>query len=78
MQRVSPHSILSDVGLRRGHDDIVLKGYLLAFLRVEEVSISILKGIDPIFSRCHALDDEASTGVGLRHSQQGFFLKDGI
>ena len=61
---VAPDGVLSDIGHGRRYDDVVVERHLLTFLGKHEVAICILKGIDAVFARCHAFDDEAAAAVG--------------
>ena len=71
MERVAPDGVLSDVGLRRGHDDVVAEGYLLALLREDVVAIGLLQGIDTVLARSDTFHLEAPGGVGARYSEHG-------
>ena len=71
-QRVSPDSVLSDVGRSVRLYQPSAERYHLTLLTVPEVAVGILQGIGKIFARSHPSDDESPSAVGARHPEEGF------
>ena len=78
MQGVLPYRVLTDVGLTRWLVGLMREGYHLTLLIEHIVAVSILQGIDTIFTWCYTLDDKASASVGSGNAQQGLGLKSRI
>ena len=75
---VGPDGVVSHIGFRRRHDDVVVISYLLAFLRIAVIVVSILEGKDSVGTVCNTLDDEMAAAVGTRDAEERTGAENGI
>ena len=69
VQFVAPNGVLAHIRLDGGLIGVVREGNHLTLLRELIITISILQGIDTVFSVCNALDDKMSVGICTCYTQ---------
>ena len=70
-QRVAPNGVVTHIGFRRRHNDIVVESLLLTALTEVVVAVHVVQAIDAIRAGSNAFDNEMSAIVGASVAQHG-------